>query len=206
MERIAGSSLACLLMVMPLSSAFVSRGQSQAFLSRQSNSENTRLFADMASVRTLLSERYPQFEAVTAKNDDLWKKLSDAETFTLFCPSAEAFASLGDKRLKQLQDPRNLEAVTKLGLYHAVNELVTPDELFDSGGVITLGGEIPVDRSVKGGFFGVGGTEDGGVLVGGCKVTESIQLEDGFIHEVDGFVSPQVLWRYMDQLRIPGSS
>ena len=28
----------------------------------------------------------------------------------------------------------------------------------------------------------------------------------GVVHETDGFISPSVLWRYADQLRIPGSS
>ena len=38
-------------------------------------------------------------------------------------------------------------------------EPVTADQLFNSGGVVTEGGEVPAERSVSGGFFGVGGKE-----------------------------------------------
>ena len=51
----------------------------------------------------------------------------------------------------------------------------------------------------------MGGKEDGGVIVGGAKVVASVPLAGGILHETDGFISPSILWRYMDQLRIPGS-
>lgn len=45
----------------------------------------------------------------------------------------------------------------------------------------------------------------------GAKVVKSVEFGDdatklGIIHEVDGFISPSILWRYADQLRIPGST
>jgi uncharacterized surface protein with fasciclin (FAS1) repeats len=187
------------LIVTPLSHAFV-------VVTQASRTSSTRLFADMSEVRTLLESNYPIFDAITAKNEELWKKLSDADSFTLFVPSEAAFRSLGEKKVKQLNDDRNFETTNKVGLFHAIGEVVTAEALFASGGVITMGGEVPVGRSVKGGFFGVGGTEDGGVEVGGCKVTQTIPLEAGIVHEVDGLVSPEILWRYVDQLRIPGSA
>jgi uncharacterized surface protein with fasciclin (FAS1) repeats len=51
-----------------------------------------------------------------------------------------------------------------------------------------------------------GEKEDGGVTINGAKVVESIEIGNCVVHEVDTLVSPQILWRYMDQLRIPGSS
>ena len=102
-------------------------------------------------------------------------------------------------------DARNLETTQKLSAYHVIAETVTADELFVAGGVITLGGEIPIERSRTGGLFGVGGKEDGGVTINGAKVVRTIDLQYGLVHEVDGLVSPSILWRYMDQLRIPGS-
>ena len=65
---------------------------------------------------------------------------------------------------------------------------------------------MPVERSVSGGMFGIGGKEDGGVTVGGARVVETVVLNgDSIVHRTDDLVSPSILWRYCDQLRIPGS-
>jgi hypothetical protein len=87
-----------------------------------------------------------------------------------------------------------------------IAETVSAEALFQAGGVITQGGEVPVGRSVTGGMFGMGGKEDGGVTINnGAKVVQSVPLGKGVLHEVDALTSPSILWRYMDQLRIPGS-
>ena len=138
-------------------------------------------------------------------NDSIWKSLGGSTGFTIFAPNAAAFSALGESKQGQLLDERNLETTQKIAAYHVIAETVTADDLFNSGGVITLGGEIPCDRSTSGGMFGVGGKEDGGVLVNNVKIVESIELGAGVLHEVEGLVSPNILWRYMDQLRIPGS-
>lgn len=83
---------------------------------------------------------------------------------------------------------------------------VSAEALFQAGGIITQGGEVPIERSMTGGMFGMGGKEDGGVTLNGAKVVKSIPLGNGVLHEVDALVSPSILWRYMDQLRIPGSN
>lgn len=57
----------------------------------------------------------------------------------------------------QLEDVRNVEMTGKIASYHVVLEPVTADQLFNSGGIVTEGGEVPAERSVSGGFFGVGG-------------------------------------------------
>jgi len=45
--------------------------------------------------------------------------------------------------------------------------------------------------------------EDGGVTLNGAKVVKSLEFADatktGIVHEVDGFISPSILWRYADQ-------
>ena len=69
-----------------------------------------------------------------------------------------------------------------------------------------MGGDVIIERSVSGGFFGVGGKEDGSVTINGAKVLSSTEVGKGIVHEMDGLISPSLLWRYMDQLRIPGSS
>lgn len=139
------------------------------------------------------------------------KKIIKADVgFTIFAPNEAAFAALGEKKQNSLGDVRNSEVTEKIALYHFILEPVTADQLFNSGGIVTEGGEVLAERSVSGGFLGVGGKEDGGVTLNGAKVVKSLEFADGtkngVIHEMDGFISPSTMWRYVDQLRIPGSN
>jgi len=162
-----------------------------------------------SAVEDYLKENHSLFwNIVMSKNDEVWKKLRESEQSpTMFAPTDDAMEKLGDTKLKQLKDVRNQETVMKMGAFHAVNEPVSAEELFDSGGVLTvLGDVVPVERSISGGVFGIGGNEDGGVTVGGARVVETVTVAGGsFIHRTDDLVSPSILWRYCDQLRIPGS-
>ena len=199
MEMTLCNLLTCLVL---LSVAFGTQGFAPPIQGRQL----TYLCADTAALEEYLAERCPSFlTLVFKKNQDVWKKLSDAPDFTVFCPTDDAMQRLGDKKLAQLQDDRNGELAEQIAAFHAVGEAVTPEELFNSGGVITMGGTIDVGRSVVGGFMGIGGKEDGGVTVQGAKVLESFTVGGGIVHEMDSLVSPDLLWRYSDQLRIPGS-
>lgn len=72
-------------------------------------------------------------------------------------------------------------------------------------GLVTVGGMIKVGRSKRGGFMGIGAKEDGGAVIGpSARIVQSFQVGECLIHEVDAFVNPDLLWRYFDQLRIPG--
>lgn len=161
---------------------------------------------DTSEVEGFLAEKYPTFMSLLSTNEKVWKTLREGGGgFTIFAANKGAFEALGEKKRMQLADARNGETTEKIAAYHVIGEPVTAEALFASGGVITLGGEIPVGRSSSGGFFGVGGKEDGGVTINGAKVVESIDIGNCIVHEVDTLVSPQIIWRYMDQLRIPGS-
>lgn len=171
----------------------------------------TFLFDSSAQVRELLEKDYPVFNnLIMKKNTDAWKVLgeSEADGFTVFALSDDAMQNLGSKKLEQLADDRNTETAEKIGSYHAVNEPVSAGDLYFSGGIVTVGGVVDVGRSRTGGFFGFGGKEDGGVTVNGANVVKTIQIEDSksLVHEMDALISPEILWRYVDQLRIPGSS
>lgn len=162
-------------------------------------------------VEAFLSANYPSASAFLSKNGDAMKAIIKSEVgFTIFAPNEAAFRDLGDKKRAQLEDVRNGEVTDKIASYHVILEPVTADQLFNSGGVVTEGGEVPLERSVSGGFFGVGGKEDGSVVLNGAKVVQSMEFADatktGIVHEMDGFISPTMLWRYADQLRIPGSN
>ena len=67
-------------------------------------------------------------------------------------------------------------------------------------------GEVSVGRSTTGGLFGFGGQEDGGVLIGGAKLLNTVEIGNCLVHEMDGLCNPKALFRFLDVLRIPGSS
>jgi uncharacterized surface protein with fasciclin (FAS1) repeats len=155
------------------------------------------------------------FDLVLSKNDQAWKRLSQAETLTIFAVTDQGMLeNVGDTKLKQLQDGRNAETVERMAEYHLIaDDAVSAQALYGCGGVVTLGqGAVPVERTRSGGggllgLFGGGGNEDGGLTVGGARVVSTVVLADGLavIHGTDNVVSPRLLWRYCDQLRIPGS-
>jgi hypothetical protein len=189
---------------------------------RLAASEKTTSAVSM--VESYVQEHHALFwNLVLSKNDALWKALREASSsssnnnnnngITLFLPTNEAVSALGEQRLRQLADDRNYETVLRMGEFHAVNEPVSADVLFNSAGVITLARAsrdrvLAVERRKVGGFLGGivgGGTEDGTFTVGGAQVVQTISLGPSFIHATNGLVSPSILWRYCDQLRIPGT-
>jgi uncharacterized surface protein with fasciclin (FAS1) repeats len=170
-----------------------------------------------SEIEDYLQTNHPMFwNLVMSKHPSLWKKLSESSIggLTIFAPTDSAMESLGEKRLSQLRDIRNEETVHKMAEYHAVNEPVDPNELFDAGGIRPVSGDVvPIERARSGGFFGMGGTEDGSITIGGARVVSNQVLAPSsgrssatmIVYATDQLVSPQLLWRYCDQLRIPGS-
>lgn len=170
-----------------------------------------------------LSTKYPDFyKAAFDKNAEVCKVLQDSSSVTVFVPNAKAFADLGDKKREQMSDPRNLEAVEKMAAYHVVpDEAVPVTSLFQEDwtvpktakgnptlsyrGVMSMGGEVAVGRTKSGGFLGLFQEEDDGVMIGPeARIVQSFTVgETSIVHEVDGLVSPYVLWDFFDQLRIP---
>ena len=81
-----------------------------------------------AAVEDYLKENHSSFwRVIMSRNDAVWKKLREsggASGFTVFAPTNEAMAALGEQKLQQLQDIRNEETVLKMGAYHVINEPV----------------------------------------------------------------------------------
>jgi uncharacterized surface protein with fasciclin (FAS1) repeats len=167
---------------------------------------------DLLLLRQFLQDNYPTFYKILDMNEEIWKAIGDTSDdadgpgFTVFVPSDDALQKLGETKLKQLLDIRNLEATQKIVGYHVISETVDAESLFQAGGIMTVSGEVPIERSISGGFFGVGGKEDGGITLNQAKVLRTKNVGTGLVHEVDNLVSPQIVWRFMDQLRIPGST
>eukprot|EP00543_Licmophora_paradoxa_P001095 CAMPEP_0202447632 /NCGR_PEP_ID=MMETSP1360-20130828/6407_1 /ASSEMBLY_ACC=CAM_ASM_000848 /TAXON_ID=515479 /ORGANISM="Licmophora paradoxa, Strain CCMP2313" /LENGTH=225 /DNA_ID=CAMNT_0049064821 /DNA_START=69 /DNA_END=743 /DNA_ORIENTATION=+ len=168
---------------------------------------------ERSNVDKFLQLKYPDFYQLIVKNDELGKILQSSDpVLTVFAPTAQAFQDLGEKKLQQLADPRNLETVQKIAAYHvAVNKSVPASRLFqedwtvpktDTGnrelsysGIKTLGGQVAVGRTKSGGFLGLFAQEDGGVVIGPeGKITQSFSVGKSFVHETNAFVSPQILW------------
>jgi len=179
------------------------RGDESSTETKEKETYDTRV------MEMFLNQKYPAFMQLLS-NQQIWEELRTGDGgYTIFAPNDKAFDALGEDKIRQLNDPRNVETTEKIGRYHAIAAPVTSQQIFDSntGGVKTLGGEVPIGKTKSGGFLGglLGGTEDGGVTVNGAKILESFEVTNCIVHEVDGLISPQLLWRYMDQLRIPGT-
>lgn len=178
-----------------------------------------------SDLEILVSEEFPMFYSLLSLNEGLWKKLDESDRgCTLFAPSDSVFLKLGEKKLLKLKDNRNLETAQKMGLYHIIeSEAVTAARLrtedwtrpapADGGprpitvqALVTMGGEVPVGRSKSGGLFlGIGSKEDGEVVIGSnARIVKSYKMDGSIVHEIDNMMSPAILWRYFDQLRIPG--
>jgi uncharacterized surface protein with fasciclin (FAS1) repeats len=206
-------------------------GTSSSTSSSEAAATTTTAKSTSSTLQELLKEEFPAFYSLLSMNDDIWKTMAEKETngCTIFAPSDAAFENLGEKKLLQLKDVRNAETAKKMGLYHVVaTEAVTAAQLrtedwtgpkpkIDGSprpikvqALVTMAGEVPVGRSKSGGlfFFGrsIGAKEDGDVVIGtdNARIVKSYKVGKSFVHEVDALISPVLLWRYCDQLRIPG--
>lgn len=130
-------------------------------ISRASSVRSSSSLQDCAAeVEECLASNYPSASALFAKNGNTMKAIVKSEDgFTIFAPNEAAFKDLGDKKRMQLEDVRNDEMAEKVASYHVILEPVTAEQLFNSGGVVTEGGEVLSERSVSGGFMGIGGKE-----------------------------------------------
>lgn len=201
-----------LLVVVGAASGFTPRAQFSLFKCHSRRALSSEAQGEQNDLEIFLAEQYPSFYKLAIKpNEKVVKTLrKNADYgFTLFVPNEAALAKLGQKKIDQLKDIRNLETVSKISDYHTIgDETVSLDVLLGDniGGVLTMGGEVRVGPSQSGGFFGIGAKDDGGVVIGNnARIVQSFQFGAGVVHEVDSLVSPEILWRYVDQLRIPGS-
>lgn len=182
--------------------AFTATGSLQRAASRTTQQDPFLLFAEAEEsseaeederpkVDAFLEKKYPSFFSLM--NDEMTKAIKQGAV-TVFVPNEEAFASLGDKKTAQINDPRNLEIREKMGSYHiiagdAVDAMTLRTEDWSKGkpkdgslpntviaGIKTLSGEVPVGRSKSGGFFGWGAKEDGTKILAATGVFDFVQL------------------------------
>ncbi len=94
--------------------------------------------------------------------------------FTIFAPTDEAFANLGEEVLTNLLKAENLDQLTQLLKYHVIQGTVTSSQL-KSGQVATVEGDaVTVNVSPN------------QVMIGDAKVIEpDISASNGTIHVID---------------------
>lgn len=73
-----------------------------------------------------LEKKYKSFYKLI--NDEMMKAIKQGSV-TVFVPNDVAFQALGEKKLKQLEDPRNEEIREKMGSYHIMPEPISAIEL-----------------------------------------------------------------------------
>merc|ERR1712232_825810 len=174
-------------LVIPSSDAFLMPNKSSGGYCRPvvAMSENPMGTYDDGVVEKFLQEQFPEFFQLLSKNEEVWKELKTAEEgYTLFAPNSKAFSDLDKKKRDQLSDPRNDELLLKIGSYHAIAEPVTAKQIFESGGLVTLGGEVPTFL-LKGGFFGFGGNGEETVTINSAKLLYTYEIGPILVHEVD---------------------
>lgn len=80
-------------------------------------------------LEVFLEKKYKSFYNLIMKNNDEMIKAIKKGSVTIFVPNDAAFESLGEKKRKQLEDPRNEEIKEKMGSYHVLPDAVSAIEL-----------------------------------------------------------------------------
>ncbi|EAZ92492.1 fasciclin domain-containing protein [Crocosphaera chwakensis] len=108
----------------------------------------------------------------------LAETLSGEQEFTVFAPTDEAFAALGEDTLEELLKPENKDKLTAILTYHVVPGMVTSTDL-EAGKVKTVqGSDLEVDLGEA-------------VMVDDATVVKAdIMTSNGVIHVIDKVILP----------------
>ena len=123
-----------------------------------------------------------QFKTLLAAVDaaGLKSTLMGEGPFTVFAPTDEAFAALGDKTIRELLKPANREQLTAILTYHVVPGRVYADQVVKLDKASTVQG---TDVSVR--------VRDGRVTIDDAQVVKTdIEASNGVIHVIDGVLIP----------------
>ena len=100
--------------------------------------------------------------------------------FTVFAPTDEAFAALGQETLQDLLKPENKAKLTAILTYHVVPGKVTAAEVTKLTSAKTVNGD---EVSIR--------TQNGQVKVDGATVvTADVMASNGVIHVIDQVILP----------------
>jgi uncharacterized surface protein with fasciclin (FAS1) repeats len=82
---------------------------------------------ETSKLNAFLEKKYPRFYQKLV-NEEMLKAIKKG-SITVFVPNNQAFEELGEKKMKQIEDPRNEEIREKMGSYHIVPEPISAIEL-----------------------------------------------------------------------------
>ncbi|MEM9293879.1 MAG: fasciclin domain-containing protein [Acidobacteriota bacterium] len=112
---------------------------------------------------------------------DLVGALKGEGPFTVFAPTDEAFAALGEDTIQTLLKPENKEKLAAILKYHVVSGNVKAADVVKLDTAATLNG-ASVDIEVK----------DGKVFVDGAQVvTPDVGASNGTIHVINKVILPE---------------
>jgi len=127
--------------------------------------------ASAGSFKTLLA---------AAEAAGLSRTLAQGGPFTVFAPTDEAFAKLGDETLTSLLEPENREKLAEILKYHIVSGRVfSPDALAAKSATTLQGGKLAITQ------------QDGKAMVGEAGIVATdIDAANGVIHVIDTVLMP----------------
>lgn len=114
-----------------------------------------------------------------AKAAGLAEALQGDGPFTVFAPTDEAFAVLGEEKIAELLKPENKDTLAAILKYHVVaGEFKASDFVGKTTVVDTLGGKVTIDGR-------------DGVTVNGVDVIKAdVDASNGIIHAIDMVLMP----------------
>ena len=116
-----------------------------------------------------------------AKAAGLADALSSSGPLTVFAPTDEAFAKLGQNTINSLLEPENRDTLVSILTYHVVAGEVPASKVLGMNDATTLNGQ-QIDFSVK----------DGNVFVDNARVLATdIDASNGVIHVIDTVILPE---------------
>ena len=117
-------------------------------------------------------------KAVTAA--ELVDTLKAEGPYTVFAPTNDAFAALGNEQLKELLQPENRDQLKSILTYHVVPGELTADKLEDGQKLETVQGDS-LTVSISGGTVKI---DDATV------VRPDVDASNGVVHVIDGVLTP----------------
>ena len=117
-------------------------------------------------------------KAVTAA--ELVDTLKAEGPYTVFAPTNEAFAALGNEQLKELLQPENRDQLKSILTYHVVPGELTADKLEEGQKLETVQGDS-LTVSISGGTVKI---DDATV------VRPDVDASNGVVHVIDGVLTP----------------
>lgn len=99
---------------------------------------------------------------------------------TVFAPTDEAFAKLGDEKIAELLKPENKAVLASILTYHVVPGKLMAEKVVKASAMDTLNGQR-AEIVVK----------DGGAFIDGAKIVSTdIKASNGVIHVIDSVILP----------------